>query len=47
VTALKGLFGKATKMVSIEEINAAIARRARLRVIGFDIGVLTRYLMRD
>jgi antitoxin PrlF len=27
VTALKGMFGKARKSVSIEEMNAAIARR--------------------
>lgn len=27
VTALKGMFGKARKAVSIEEMNAAIARR--------------------
>lgn len=27
VTALKGMFGKARKTVSIEEMNAAIARR--------------------
>ena len=27
VTALKGMFGKARKMVSIGEMNAAIARR--------------------
>ena len=27
VTALKGMFGKARKPVSVEEMNAAIARR--------------------
>ncbi|MBW4053263.1 MAG: AbrB/MazE/SpoVT family DNA-binding domain-containing protein [Proteobacteria bacterium] len=27
VTALKGMFGKPKRMVSIEEMNAAIARR--------------------
>ena len=27
VTALKGMFGKPTKTVSIEEMNAAIAQR--------------------
>ena len=28
VTALKGMFGKARKVVSIDEMNAAIGRRA-------------------
>jgi antitoxin PrlF len=34
VTALKGMFGKSAKAVSIEEMNAAIAKRAASAGLG-------------
>lgn len=45
VTELKGMFGKATRTVSIEEMNRAIATsRGVGPMIGLDTNVLVRYI---
>lgn len=52
VTALKGMFGKPGKAVSIEQMNAVIARSGCVRqrhrpMIGLDTDVLVRHIMQD
>lgn len=48
VTELKGMFGKAAKKVTLEEMNAAIARaRGVGAMIGLDTNVLVRSTMHD
>lgn len=46
ITELKGIAGKATRAVSVEEMNKAIEKMGR-KLIGLDTNVIVCYIMQD